>query len=380
MEDRELLGQVKYKASDVKEVDISQIIDLAVVRKEQLKDDEADLTEVKFRNPFDVPNYDSEIDAKAERDMTVAEKDMKELVRGIREFGVLVPLLVRKTANKNEKGQDQYELLSGYRRKKAVDFINESLPEEKKMMLPIIEVPGCDVDDDKAIVVLTTSNTHRRKVTLVEQIKSCALTYRAMLHRGKSSQDGKSSAEIVGEIFHLKPEKVRRYSTLLGLNEGLLAIIGGEDNQPKGTRCRNKDGKLKLSVRAGELLSKLTKDQQKIVLDFLNDENNEHVITVALASWIRKKFVNNPELDLIELEEVVEQWEKSQEAGSPAKSGNKNTDISLVDLQSYFPDKTPQEISDKVHFLLEKWYEAGRPEDFEIKSMAEQAVESRAEV
>ncbi|MBR1438817.1 MAG: ParB N-terminal domain-containing protein, partial [Synergistaceae bacterium] len=155
MEDRELLGQVKYKASDVKEVDISQIIDLAVVRKEQLKDDEADLTEVKFRNPFDVPNYDSEIDAKAERDMTVAEKDMKELVRGIREFGVLVPLLVRKTANKNEKGQDQYELLSGYRRKKAVDFINESLPEEKKMMLPIIEVPGCDVDDDKAIVVLT---------------------------------------------------------------------------------------------------------------------------------------------------------------------------------------------------------------------------------
>ncbi len=377
MEDGELLGQVKYNASDVKEVDVSQIIDFSVGRKEQLKDDEADLTDVEFKNPFNVPDYDPN---KKKEDMSIAELDMEELIRGIREFGVLVPLLVRKTGRKNEKGQKQYELLSGYRRKEAVKFINKGLPDDKKMRLPIIEVPGCD-DDDKAIVVLTTSNTHRRKITLAEQIKACALTYRAMLHRGKSSQDGKTSADIVGEIFHLKPEKVRRYSTLLGLNDGLLTIIGGEDDKQKGTRCRNKDGKVKLSVRAGELLSKLTDEQQKIVLNFLSDENNEHVITVALASWIRKKFVNNPELDLPGLEEVVEQWENSQKAGSPAKSGNKNTETSLGDLQSYFPDKTSQEINDRVHFLLRKWREAGSPENFEIKSTAQtqQAVESSPE-
>lgn len=377
MKDRELLGQVKYNASDVKEVDTTQIIDLAVVRQEQLKDGEADLTDVEFKNPFDVPDYDP---TKKEEDMSIAELDMKELIRGIREFGVLVPLLVRKIDRKNDKGQDQYELLSGYRRKKAVEFINENLPDDKKMKLPIIEVPDCD--DDKAIVVLTTSNTHRRKITLAEQIKSCALTYRAMLHRGKSSQDGKTSADIVGEIFHLKPEKVRRYSTLLGLNDGLLTIIGGENDKQKGTRCRNKDGKLKLSARAGELLSKLTEDQQKIVLDFLNDEKNEHVITVALASWIRKKFLSNPKLSLTELEEVVEQWKKSQEAGSTSKSENKNIEISFSNLQSYFPDKTPQEISDKVHFLLGKWREAGSPENFEIKSTepTQAAVEGCSEV
>ena len=352
----ELTGQVKYNKSDVKEVDTSEIVDFSIARNEPVKDDSKKNSEVLFKNPFNVPDYVSE---KNEKSASIAEQDMKELIRGIREFGVLVPLLVRK----REDGK--YELLSGYRRKKAVEIINQDRPENEKIKVPIIEVSDCD--DDKAIVVLTTSNTHRSKITMTEQIKACGFAYRAMCHRGKSSQDGKNTADVIGEIFNLPPEKVRRYSTLVNLNDELLTIIGGEDNKKKGTRCRNIDGKLKLSVRAGESLSRLSKSQQEIVLQFLNDEENKNVITVALANWICKKFKKNPELDLKELREAIEELEKSEKTGSLERSETKKVEIIFDDLQAYFPNKTAQEISDRIHFFLEKWRAAGSPEDFEIR-------------
>ena len=62
-----------------------------------------------FINPFDVPDYKP---GKKKEDMIVTEKDMEALIKGIEEFGVMIPLIVCEKDGK-------YELLSGYRRKKS---------------------------------------------------------------------------------------------------------------------------------------------------------------------------------------------------------------------------------------------------------------------
>ena len=57
-------------------------------------------------NPFKVSNV-------------VDDKDMQDLRKEIEEYGVLVPLIVR------VREDGKYELLSRYKRKKAVELINK---------------------------------------------------------------------------------------------------------------------------------------------------------------------------------------------------------------------------------------------------------------
>ena len=144
-----------------------------------------------------------------------------------------------------------------------------------------------------------------------------------------------------------------------------MRLIGGENDSR--THYRNSEGKLKLSRRAGELLSTLNKSQQEIVLQFLQDDNNS--IPIPLASWIRKKFNNNPDLTLDELKNVVEDWKRSNMSGSVSEPENKGEKISFDALRTYFPEQSEQEIIAKVHTFFRKWQEAGSPEDFEIRAL-----------
>jgi len=337
----DLSGTIKYDGP-VKYVESSNLYPFSIELKGKEKENGEKDKDLNISNPFDVPDDEN--------------PEMKELKKGIEEFGVMIPLLVRRT------NDGKYELLSGYRRKKAVDSINRERKKnsEEEMKLPVIEVPDCD--DDKAIIILTTSNTHRKKISLLEQIKACGYTYRAKCHQGKKSQDDKSTAELVGEIFNVSPSTVERYSKLLNLNDGLLKIIASEDNQQ--AHFRDNKGKLKLSRRAGEILATtLNQSQQDIVLQFLQDDNNS--ITIPLASRIKKKFASNPGLTLSELKEVVRTSKASDKAGSIPRHEIKK--IAFDDLQLYFPNETNQGIIDRVHSFLDKWQQAGRPENFEIQ-------------
>lgn len=372
---KKLTWQVKYGKKDIKYVDVSEIDDFSG-EVGASKDGEV---KVEFKNPFYVPHYDSETDKKNEKDMTVAERDMKELIRGIREFGVLVPLIVREKEGK-------YELLSGHRRKEAVRFINESRSKKERMKVPIVVVEHCD--DNRAKFIVSTSNAHRSKISLKERIKSCAGAYRTMCEAEPDKSHGEI-AKIIAELCKVRESNVPRYSMLMNLNDGLLDLIGGEDEDENRTRKRSrtkdgKAGKIRLSPRAGVFLATLNEDQQKILLKLL--ENHEDIsISVKTASKIRREFKDKTTLTEDELLACIEGVNERQPEGQStenklAKNEAEVEQIGFDDLQSYlqlcFLDKTPQEINDKVHFLIEKWQEAGSPENFEIKSTAQQATES----
>lgn len=311
------------------------------------------------------------------------DKDIQDLRKGIEEYGVLVPLTVRR------RKDGKYELLSGYRRKRAVELINDERknnPELEQLKLPIVELPNCD--PEHAIEILATSNTYRKNFSLAERIRACGMTYRAMRRKNRYSKEEGRAAEVVSKMFDLSPKQVERYASLLNLNEELFQIVCREDVEINGEKIRYKttDGKVKLPRRAGEILSTLNESQQEVIFQFL--ESDDAFIPVSRAAPIKALFRGNPGLDLEKLRSVINDWTEVSEAVSKPENGadteteseSENTEISLNELQSYFKDEIPQKIRDKVQALFTKWYEAGSPENFEIKSTAQQVVEGSPEV
>ena len=329
--------------------------------KAELKGEGKGAKTLDVTNPFKVPDV-------------ADDESMQDLRKGIEEHGVLVPLIVRR------RKDGKYELLSGYRRKKAVELINEerkSNPELEQLKLPIVELPDCDTNH--AIEVLTTSNTYRRNISLIERVRACGLAYIAMRRKNRYSQETKGrAAEVVGKMFDLSSKQVERYASLLNLNDELLRMVCREDVIKDGKKISYKttDGKVKLPRRSGEILSTLGKSQQEVIFDFLRSD--DAFIHVSMAAPVKALFRGNPELDLTELRSYINagketskedfELENGAELESKVEPESDNTAINLNDLQSYFKDEIPQKIRDKVQYLFTKWREAGSPENFEIKS------------
>ena len=309
---------------------------------------------IEIRNPFNVPEDTN-------------DEDMKELRRGIEEYGVLVPLTVRK----REDGK--YELLSGYRRKKAVESINKEREDKsiEPLKLPVVEVK---CDDEQAIEILSTSNMHRSKVSLIEKIRSCGFVYRALRRKGRYSEQSEQSekaADVVGKMFNLKAKQVQRYSTLLNLDEKLLMIVCREnvivEEEDKDTQKKIKkeiryettNGDLKLPRRSGEILSTLSKAQQGIIFEFLMGEDAS--IPVSKVAFVRRMFREKPDLTLKELQSIAEGWkEVAKESSSKIEEDSKD------EIQSYFTEKMPPQIRESICVFLAKWKEAGSPENFSV--------------
>ena len=306
---------------------------------------------IEIRNPFNVPEDTN-------------DEDMKELRRGIEEYGVLVPLTVRK----REDGK--YELLSGYRRKKAVESINKEREDKsiEPLKLPVVEVK---CDDDQAIEILSTSNMHRSKVSLIEKIRSCGFVYRALRRKSRYSEQSEKAADVVGKMFHLEPKQVQRYSALLNLNENLLRFVCREnvivEEKDKDTEkkikkeiCyRTTDGDLKLPRRSGEILSTLSKAQQGIIFEFLMGEDAS--IPVSKAAFVRRMFREKPDITSQELQSIAKGWREVA-----AESSSEIEEESKDEIQSYFTEKMPAQIRKSICVFLAKWKEAGSPENFSV--------------
>ena len=70
------------------------------------------------------------------------DEKMQETVKSIRQYGVLVPAIVRE-----DKVQGNYEIIAGHRRKRACELVG--LPE----MPAIVR----DLTDDEAVIIMVDS-------------------------------------------------------------------------------------------------------------------------------------------------------------------------------------------------------------------------------
>ena len=86
----------------------------------------------------------------------VDDDRMKETVESIREYGMLVPIIVR------PMDDGTYEIVSGHRRKRACELAG------------VEEIPAIvrDLDDDEATIIMVDSNLQRENILPSERAKA----------------------------------------------------------------------------------------------------------------------------------------------------------------------------------------------------------------
>ena len=101
----------------------------------------------------------------------VEDESLKELADSINENGLLEPLVVRRKEN------ERYEMLSGHRRKKALELIGttEAICNIK------------DLSDEEATILMVDSNIYREKIFPSEKAYAYKMKLEAMKHQGKKS-------------------------------------------------------------------------------------------------------------------------------------------------------------------------------------------------
>ena len=176
------------KAEKVEEIDISKISDFP-------------------NHPFKVNDDDK----------------MEEMVKSIKQYGVILPVIVRPKEN------GTYEMISGHRRKRACELAGV------KQIRSIVK----DLSDDEATILMVDSNIQREEILPSEKAFAYKMKLEAMRHQGKrvdlledetstpmvEKLKGKTSVRLLGEQNNESAEQIRRYIRLTHLIPELLEQV-----------------------------------------------------------------------------------------------------------------------------------------------------------
>ena len=171
---------------------------------------------------------------------------------------------------------------------------------------------------------------------------------------------GVSTATVVSQILGLKPRTVQRYSQLLELPERMLELVG--------TKAKNEVGELRLPIRAGEVLSNLSKEKLSLIEEVLMDDskNANVIITESTAKSIRKNCTLNREISKKEIEGIILKSQQNGAVKKPGKKSAKGRKKSGADEGGLLLDEnrlrkfcgykmTEKEVAELIYGLVEKW-------------------------
>ena len=180
-----------------------------------------------------------------------ADESMMEMAESVREYGVLVPALVR------EKPEGGYEMVAGHRRKMASELA------EKQEMPCIIR----NLTDDESVLIMVDSNLQREQILPSEKAFAYKMKLEAMKRQagrpGKNSvpvaQDlkGITSRKLLGEQVGESQDQIRRFIRLTELIPPILDMVD----------------ETKIAMRPAVELSYLPKEEQEILLDAMQLED-----------------------------------------------------------------------------------------------------------
>ena len=247
---------------------------------------EAQLEKVVMLNPADIsdfPNHPFKIRQ---------DEAMAEMVDSVKQYGVLVPVLVR------PKADGGYEMVAGHRRKCAATLAG------------ITEMP-CIVrklTDDEATIIMVDSNLQRETILPSEKAFAYKMKLEAMKRQGERTDltsspldkklKGLTSAQQVSQKSGDSQPQIYRYIRLTELIPPMLDMVDSG----------------KIAFRPAVELSYLSKEQQQSLYDTMECED----CTPSLAQAIKmKEFSRDGKLT----EEVIlsmMQEEKPNQREKPA--------------------------------------------------------------
>lgn len=244
---------------------------------------------------------------------------MAELVDSVRQYGVLVPAIVRLAPNGG------YQMVAGHRRKRASELAGVPLP--------------CIVrnfSDDEATIIMVDSNLQREKLLPSEKAFAYRMKLDAMKRQGQRVDltcatplhklDGKKSREVLAEQTGESHEQIRKYIRLTYLVPDLLALVDDD----------------KIAMRPAVELSYLSPEEQEILYEIIQSED----CTPSHAQAIRlRQLSKDGQLTATQTLSVMQEQKPNQK---------EHFRMPRERINKYFPPGTPaQKIEDTIIKALE---------------------------
>lgn len=260
----------------------------------------------------------------------VQDDAMLEMAESIKQFGVLVPAMVR------PREDGGYELISGHRRKMASMLAGQT-------SLPCIVR---ELSDDEAIIIMVDSNLQREQLLPSEKAKAYKMKIEAMNRQGQKtfSQVGKkiNSYEEMAEQSGESRNQIHRFIRLTSLLPELLSMVDAG----------------KIGMTPAVELSYIPPEEQRMVVDAIESEDS----TPSLSQAQRlRKMSGEGTLDEDAALSVMMEQKKPPLAQSPKKAAPSDGGIMIPveRLKTYFPSSWDQaRIEKTIYALLEGWVKA----------------------
>ena len=251
----------------------------------------------------------------------LGDESMTELVESIKEYGLLNRIIVRPLEDK----QDEYEIISGYRRVRAAE------------LLEIKEIPAVVhfIDRDQATILMVDSNCQRENLTLMEKARSYRMKADALSHQGRTcGQTGHKSRDNVSDAD--SGRTVQRLIRLTYLMSELQEFVDS--------------GKMKM-FPAYEL-SFLNEEAQRDVIDRIDE--TESFPSHAQARRVRAAFEEG-KLDYDTVTGIMAEVKPNQV---------EKLKIPMDDIRKYVPSSmTPAEMLEYLIKLVKKEYDRQHSRD-----------------
>ncbi len=250
----------------------------------------------------------------------VDDEKMADMVKSIKEYGVLTPIIVRAK-------DDKYEIISGHRRKYAC------------IKAGVRKIPAIikELTDDDATLLMVDSNIQREEILPSEKAFAYKMKLDAMKRqagRPKSNcgqvdhnLKGKRSIDILAEETDESRKQIQRFIRLTNLIKDLLEMVDEK----------------KIPFNTAVELSYLIESEQEILYSAI--DKYETIPSMKQAVRL-KNFSKERKLDKNVIDAIM-----TEETETPIK-----INLTGKNLQKYFPKEyTQKQIEDVIFKLLEDW-------------------------
>ena len=227
---------MKEQKQDMK---LPKLDDLFTTQEERDYNNSEKVQEIDISKIFNFPDHPFKVND---------DDKMKEMVKSVKEYGVILPVIVRPKEN------GTYEMISGHRRKRACELAGV------KQIRCIVK----NLSDDEATILMVDSNIQREEILPSEKAFAYKMKLNAMKHQGKRADlenetstpveeklNNRTSASIIGEQNNESAEQIRRYIRLTYLIPELLELVDEK----------------RIAFRPAVELSFLKLEEQEVVLD-----------------------------------------------------------------------------------------------------------------
>ena len=287
---------------------------------------EAQLEKVVTLNPADITDFPNH-PFKVKQDEAMAE-----MVDSVKQYGVLVPALVR------PKADGGYEMVAGHRRKCAATLAELS------------EIPCIvrDLTDDEATIIMVDSNLQRETILPSEKAFAYKMKLEAMKRQGQRSDltSAPLEPELKGsrsneELAASSPDSRSQIQRYIRLTELIPPVLDMVDSG-------------KIAFRPAVELSYLSKEQQQSLYDTMECED----CTPSLAQAIKmKEFSRDGKLTGEVILSIMQEEKPNQ---------REQFKMPKERISKYFAPGTPaQKIEDTIVKALELYRRRERQRDME---------------